>query len=58
MESLATWQNTMQNDTNTPGKGDYGHNIIRLQFNFAYNFPTFKSAQVILYRNSISTSAL
>ena len=51
-------QNTMQNDINTPGKGDYGHNIIRLQFNFAYNFQTFKSAQVILYRNSISMSAL
>ena len=51
-------QNTMQNDINTPGKGDKGHNIIRLQFNFAYNFQTFKNAQVILYRNSISMSAL
>ena len=51
-------QNTMQNDINTPGKGDYGHNIIRLQVNFTYNFQTFKSAQVILYRNSISMSAL
>ena len=51
-------QNTMQNDINTPGKGDYGLNIIRLQFNFAYNFQTFKSTQVILYRNSISISAL
>ena len=39
-------QNTMQNDINTPGKGDSGHNMIRLQFNFAYNFPTFKSAKV------------
>ena len=41
-------QNTMQNDINTPGKRDQGHNIIRLQFNFAYNFPTFKSAQVTM----------